>query len=198
VRVLSRLGNSGAVVAVEPSQQARALLKHNVEMNVPSAWANRLLLIEGAAWDGPGELAEEPALAGGVSVSPIAPDAGQEQGDRVPAFRLDKELENHASLEKLKLSVVHVDVGARVHRVLGGLVRMLRRDRPSIVCSFTPDAISGLGDDPAAALREFGTWGYELVPVGRDRPVEASDLLEAMKAAGGGSSVKLWLRPKQK
>ncbi|RRO19186.1 FkbM family methyltransferase [Saccharopolyspora rhizosphaerae] len=198
VRVLSRLGNSGAVVAVEPSPQARALLKHNVEMNVPSAWAHRLLLVEGAAWDGPGELAAEPALAGGVSVSPAAADSEQEAGERVPAFRLDKELENHASLENLKLSVVHVDVGARVHRVLGGLVRLLRRDRPSIVCSFTPDAISGLGDDPAAALREFGTWGYELVPVGRDRPVEASDLLEAMKAAGSGSTVKLWLRPKQK
>ncbi|MEB3367786.1 FkbM family methyltransferase [Saccharopolyspora mangrovi] len=198
VRVLSRLGNSGAVVAVEPSPQARALLKHNVEMNVPSAWTQRLMLIEGAAWDGPAELAGEPALAGGVSVSPIPPEPDQEPGERVPAFRLDKELEHHAALENLKLSVVHVDVGARVHRVLGGLVRLLRRDRPSIVCSFTPDAISGLGDDPAAALREFGTWGYELVPVGRDRPVEATDLLEAMRAAGSGSTVKLWLRPKQK
>ncbi|MDI2032579.1 FkbM family methyltransferase [Saccharopolyspora sp. TS4A08] len=198
VRVLSRLGNSGAVVAVEPSAQARALLKHNVEMNVPSAWAHRLLLIEGAAWDGPGELVAEPALAGGVSVEPIAAEGEEQPQEKVPAFRLDKELENHASLEDLKLSVVHVDVGGRVHRVLGGLVRMLRRDRPSIVCSFTPDAISALGDDPAAALREFGTWGYELVPVGRNRPVEASDLLEAVKSAGSGSTVRLWLRPKQK
>ena len=82
-----------------------------------------------------------------------------------------------------------------MHRVLGGLVRLLRRDHPSIVCSFTPDAIAQLGDDPAAALREFGTWGYELVPVGRNHPVNPSDLLEAMNAAGAMSTVKLWLRP---
>ncbi|GAA2348942.1 FkbM family methyltransferase [Saccharopolyspora halophila] len=192
VRVLSRLGNSGAVVAVEPSAQSSALLKHNVEVNVPAAWGDRLVVVEGAAWDSAGEVTAEPSLAGGVSVSP------EGEGERVRAIRLDKELEGLAAVKDMKLSVVHVDVGGRVHRVLGGLVRLLRRDKPSIVCSFTPEAITQMGDDPAAALREFGTWGYELVPVGREHPVSADDLLEAMNAAGGGSTVKLWLRPKGK
>ncbi len=194
VRVLSRLGNSGAVVAVEPCPRSGALLKHNIEVNVPAAWGHRLVMVEGAAWDGSCQLAAEPSLAGGLSVTPA-------DGDKAPAVRgvrLDRELENHEALRNLKLSVVHVDVGGRVHRVLGGLVRLLRRDRPSIVCSFTPDLIAELGDDPAAALREFGTWGYELVPVGRTKPVTASDLLEAINAAGSASTVKLWLRPKQK
>jgi FkbM family methyltransferase len=194
VRVLSRLGNSGAVVAVEPCPRSGALLKHNVEVNVPAAWGHRLVVVEGAAWDGSCQLAAESSLAGGLSVSPV-------DGDKAPAVRgvrLDRELENHEALQNLKLSVVHVDVGGRVHRVLGGLVRLLRRDRPSIVCSFTPEAIGQLGDDPAAALREFGTWGYELVPVGRTQPVSASDLLEAINATGSASTVKLWLRPKQK
>lgn len=192
-RVLSRLGNSGAVVAVEPCARSRALLKHNVEVNVPAAWGHRLVVVEGAAWDSPGELSTEPALAGGVSVAPEG--AGEES---VRAVRLDKELEGLGAVNEMKLSVVHVDVGGQVHRVLGGLVRLLRRDKPSIVCSFTPDAIGQLGDEPAAALREFGTWGYELVPVGRDHPVNPADLLEAMNAAGSGSTVKLWLRPKGK
>ncbi|MFI0463618.1 FkbM family methyltransferase [Saccharopolyspora sp. 5N102] len=194
VRVLSRLGNSGAVVAVEPCPRSGALLKHNVEVNVPAAWGHRLVLVEGAAWDGSCQLAAESSLAGGLSVSPP-------EGDKPPSVRgvrLDRELENHEALQNLKLSVVHVDVGGRVHRVLGGLVRLLRRDRPSIVCSFTPDAIRQLGDDPGAALREFGTWGYDLVPVGRNRPVSAPDLLEAISSAGSASTVKLWLRPKQK
>ena len=194
VRVLSRLGNSGAVVAVEPCERSRELLRRNVEVNVHSAWNHRLVVVEGAAWDGPCDLAAEPSLAGGVAVQPPAEGAQTS----VRGVRLDKELESHAALRDLRLSVVHVDVGARVHRVLGGLVRLLRRDRPSIVCSFTPSAISALGDDPGAALREFGTWGYELVPVGRTRSVTASELLEAIEAAASTSTVKLWLRPKGK
>ncbi|GGI81363.1 hypothetical protein GCM10011581_18480 [Saccharopolyspora subtropica] len=194
VRVLSRMGNSGAVVAVEPCPRSAELLRHNVEINVPAAWGHRLVLLEGAAWDNGCDMTAEPSLAGGVSVAP----AVDGEPAAVRGIRLDRELENHAALQDLKLSVVHVDVGGRVHRVLGGLVRLLRRDRPSIVCSFTPNAIKQLGDDPAAVLREFGTWGYELVPVGRTRAVSAADLLEAIGAAGAASTVKLWLRPKQR
>ncbi|MFR9729542.1 glycosyltransferase [Saccharopolyspora sp. MS10] len=199
VRVLSRLGNSGAVVAVEPGERERALLRRNVEVNVPAAWGERLITVESAAWDSPADLVAEPSPAGGISVRPgeESDDEGSGSGTRVPGVRLDKELENIPALGDLTLSVVHVDVGSRVHRVLGGLVRLLRRDRPSIVCSFTPAGIEELGDDPATALREFGTWGYELVPVGRTHPVSAAELLEAVRAAGS-STVKLWLRPKSK
>ncbi|MEU6132741.1 FkbM family methyltransferase [Saccharopolyspora sp. NPDC047091] len=196
VRVLSRLGNSGAVIAVEPSAAGRALLQRNVEVNVPAAWGQRLITVEAAAWDAPGELTAEPSLAGGVVVRPVEESDPAE--DRVPGVRLDKELEGTATLHDMTLSVVHVDVGSRVHRVLGGLVRLLRRDRPSIICSFTPSGIAELGDDPATALREFGTWGYELVPVGRTTAVSASELLEAIEAASATSTVKLWLRPKGK
>ncbi|MBQ6641629.1 MAG: FkbM family methyltransferase [Saccharopolyspora sp.] len=197
VRVLSRLGNSGAVVAVEPSAAGRELLQHNVEMNVPTATGHRLVTIADAAWDAPGDLVAEESLAGGIAVRPPG-ESDPAEVQTVPGVRLDRELENNAELEGRKLSVVHVDVGARAHRVLGGLVRLLRRDRPSIVCTFTPSGIQELGDDPATALREFGTWGYELVPVGRTQPVSAAELLEAIDAAGATSTVKLWLRPKSK
>ncbi|GAA4859116.1 FkbM family methyltransferase [Saccharopolyspora rosea] len=193
VRVLNRLGSGGAVVAVEPCERSRELLAHNVGINVPAALANRLVVVEGAAWDGSCGLLSEPSPAGGLAVGPVV---GEDTAAAVRGVRLDRELETHQGLRDLKLSVVHVDVGGRVHRILGGLVRLLRRDRPSIVCSFTPAAIAQLGDDPAAALREFGTWGYELVPVGRNHPVNPSDLLEAINAAGAMSTVKLWLRPK--
>ncbi|WP_228717594.1 FkbM family methyltransferase [Allosaccharopolyspora coralli] len=194
VRVLSRLGTSGAVVAVEPCPESRALLNHNVEMNVPAAVAERLVVLDAAAWDGPGELLAESSLAGGVDAR--SPD-DDHSGEAVPvrAVRLDKEWDRLDAVTGLSLSVVHVDVGGRVHRVLGGLVRLLRKEKPSIVCTFTPSAVYALGDDPAAALREFGTWGYDLVPVGRSNPVGADELLAAMDSAGS-TSVKLWLRPK--
>jgi len=196
VRVLSRLGNSGAVVAVEPAARSRELLHRNVEVNVPAAGSHRLVVLDRAAWDSQEELVVEPALSGGLAVRPAG--ESEEEGERITGARLDRELENHADLEGLKLSVVHVDVGSRVHRILGGLVRLLRRDKPSIVCTFTPEGIKELGDDPASALREFGTWGYELVPVGRTGAVSAAELLEAIEAAGEVSTVKLWLRPKSK
>lgn len=195
VRVLSRLGNSGAVVAVEPSQRSKELLWRNVEVNVPSVWARRLITVDAAAWDVQGELMAQPATSWGVEVRPAAGD--EPPGSWVVrSVRLDRELENLPLLEGLRLSVVHVDLGGCVHRVLGGLVRLLRRDRPSIVCSFTPSAIEELGDDPATALREFATWGYELVPVGRTTPVSAVELLEAISSAATSRTVKLWLRPK--
>ena len=136
VRVLSRLGTSGAVVAVEPSEHGQELLRRNVEVNMPSTGGYRLTVLNSAAWDSQCELAVRPCLAGGLAVAP-KPEASEEDEEAetpvVQAVRLDKELENHADLEGLTLSVVHVDVGACVHRVLGGLVRLLRRDRPSII-----------------------------------------------------------------
>lgn len=201
VRVLSRIGTSGAVVAVEPSERACELLRHNAEMNVPPGSAESLTVVDAAAWDAHTQLVAEPALAGGLAVRP---DVGPGDSDEEPsadavavrAVRLDRELEHMAKLEGQRLSVIHVDVGACVHRVLGGLVRLLRRDRPSVVCSFTPSAISQLGAEPGAALREFGTWGYDLVPVGRQEAVSPDELLAAVEAAGGTNTVKLWLRPR--
>jgi FkbM family methyltransferase len=196
VRVLSRVGPSGTVVAVEPCKRSRELLRRNVEVNVPAAWDDRLTVVDSAAWDSQGDLETEPSLAGGVVVH--ANHSGETESETVPSVRLDKVLEEGNALNGQSLSVVHVDVGGRVHRVLGGLVRLLRRDRPSIVCSFTPSAIEQMGDDPAAALREFGTWGYDLVPVGRTQAVSPGELLEAIEAAASTSTVKLWLRPKSK
>lgn len=202
VRVLSRIGTSGAVVAVEPSERSCDLLRHNAEMNVPPGSAANLTVVDAAAWDAHTQLVAEPTLSGGLAVRP---DVGASDTDEDPvegavtvrAVRLDRELEHMSKLEGLRLSVIHVDVGACVHRILGGLVRLLRRDRPSVVCSFTPSAITQLGADPAAALREFGTWGYDLVPVGRQEAVAPDELLAAIEAAGGSNTVKLWLRPKE-
>ncbi|SHG92763.1 FkbM family methyltransferase [Streptoalloteichus hindustanus] len=231
VRVLSRIGTSGAVVAVEPCGRTRALLRRNVEVNVAPALAQRFAVIGAAAWDAPGELAIAPALTGGVSVRPhqvatnghaevagngVVTQNGQatangsgtsssaearapEQGDGVPrvaAVRLDKELEALPGLAGMRLSVVKVDAPGASHRALGGLVRLLRRDRPHVVCAFSPSATAALGDDPAAALREFHTWGYDLVPLGGSTSITPQDVLDAAEAAGPGATASLWLRPK--
>ncbi|MDR7300805.1 FkbM family methyltransferase [Haloactinomyces albus] len=197
VRVLSRLGNSGAVVAVEPCERESRLLRRNVEINVPEGTGGRLTLLRSVAWDSPGELTVEWPASGGLHVrTDLAGEDAEPDGNaRVHGVRLDQELENQLVVTDRRLSVVHIDVGSRVHRILQGMSHLLQRDRPSVVCSFTPDGVAELGDDPAAALREFGTWGYEFVPVGRSEAVSADELLEAIGAAGAASTVKLWLRP---
>ena len=191
VRVLSMLGTSGTVIAVEPAPGAVELLRHNVSSNVSGVVADRLAVIPAAAWDAPGTLAAEPAMTGGVLVRPSG--SGEEEGPGVPAVRLDKELEAMPGLAGLKLSVVKVDTPGRGHRALGGLVRLLRRDRPHVFCAFSAARTSEIGDDPATVLREFGTWGYDVMLLGETEPSTPERVLAATENA---HSTTLWLRPR--
>lgn len=192
IRVLSRLGLMGAVVAVEPDASAAALLRHNVSANLPAAVAARLTVIEGAAWESAGELAVAPTLTGGVSVSPLAADAGEDVA-RVKSVRLDKELEEISLVQGMKLSVVRVDTPGRGHRALAGLVRLLRRDRPQVFLEFSATATADFGDDPVTVLKEFGVWGYDLVPLATGQAASADQIVKAME---GLRSITLWLRPR--
>jgi FkbM family methyltransferase len=199
VRVLSRLGTSGLVVAVEPEPGAVELLRYNVSVNVPERVADRLIVVPAAAWDTPGELATEPAMTGGVLVRPDA-TAGEPSTDpasppalTVPAVRLDKEFEGMPALQGARLSVVKVDTPGRGHRALGGLVRLMRRDRPHVFCAFSASRTSEIGDDPITVLREFDTWGYDVLVVGDEVPSTPQQVLEATK---NQHSTTLWLRPR--
>jgi FkbM family methyltransferase len=221
LRVLSRLGTSGAVVAVEPHAEATTLLRHNISMNVAEVVGERLTVIEAAAWDTAGNLRTEPAMTGGFAVFPRDPDAPAAEAsgsgvassaqpgpveadsveatgqavpaDSVKAVRLDRELEAVTALQGMPLSVVKVDAPGRGHRALGGLVRMLRRDRPNVFCAFSASQTTEVGDDPVAVLREFATWGFDVVLLGEDQPASPAEVIER---AEGQHSITLWLRPR--
>ncbi|MFD1149242.1 FkbM family methyltransferase [Saccharothrix hoggarensis] len=192
VRMLSRFGTGGAVVAVEPCPSARALLRHNVDVNLPERVAQQLVLVDAAAWESVGELATQPALTGGVAVVPLPDDAGDDV-PRVRAARLDKELESVPALQGRKLSVVRVDAPGRGHRALAGLVRLLRRDRPHVFLEFSASATEGFGDDPVTVLKEFRIWGYDLVPVATREAATPEQIVAAMH---GMRTTSLWLRPR--
>ncbi|OLR90214.1 FkbM family methyltransferase [Actinokineospora bangkokensis] len=199
IRVLSRLGTAGTVVAVEPDPDAVALLRHNVEENVAEPVAARLGVVAAAAWDAPTTLAGSLAAGGGLSVAPsVAPPSAESvttdtPGDvTVPGVRLDRELDAVAAASGQRLSVVKVDVPGRGHRALGGLVRRLRKDRPHVIFGIDGPMTSGFGDDPAVVLREFQTWGYELVPLGSE---VAAGVGEVVAAVSSGALRTVWLRP---
>jgi FkbM family methyltransferase len=192
VRMLSRFGSGGSVVAVEPCPSARALLRHNVDVNLPERLAQQLVLVDAAAWESTGELATQPALTGGVSVAPLPENAGEDV-PRVRAARLDKELEAVPTLQGRKLSVVRVDAPGRGHRALAGLVRLLRRDRPHVFLEFSATTTEGFGDDPVTVLKEFRIWGYDLVPVATREAASPEQIVTAME---GMRTISLWLRPR--
>lgn len=193
VRGLNAVGSAGAVLATEPCPRSARLLRRNVDVNVLGEVGSRLVLVEGAAWDSAAELVGQPGEAGGVDLREQAVDVA-EVDVSIPATRLDQEWEQHEMLRGLRVSLVHVDVADQVHRVLAGMDTLLRRDRPSVVCAFAPYAVARAGVDPATTLEQFESWGYEIVPVGRESAVAPSDLVAAMEASGA-QLVKLWLRP---
>ncbi|HKN99616.1 MAG TPA: FkbM family methyltransferase, partial [Pseudonocardiaceae bacterium] len=193
LRVLSRLGTSGAVVAVEPYLPATDLLRHNVSINVPDPVAERLTILPAAAWDTAGHLAATPAMTGGVVVTPLSGDPGDTEQATVPAVRLDKEFESVDGLRGMPLTVVKVDVPGRGHRALGGLVRLLRRDRPHVFCAFSVTQTSEIGDDPITVLREFDTWGFDVLLLGDREPATPQAIVAAVE---GQHSTTLWLRPR--
>ncbi|MGQ0841224.1 FkbM family methyltransferase [Actinokineospora sp.] len=195
IRVLSRLGTSGTVVAVEPAADAVKLLRHNVSENVSAAVAERLTVLEAAAWDSQAALVATPAPGGGHTVAPQDPETviTTTSGElALSGVRLDRELDGLAVAREQRLSVVKVDVPGRGHRALGGLVRRLRKDRPHIVFAVEGALTSGFGDDPTVVLGEFRTWGYELVRLGEQRAVQVDDVVEEVRA---GQVRTLWLRP---
>jgi FkbM family methyltransferase len=194
LRVLSRLGTSGSVVAVEPAVDATELLRHNVSINVSDAVADRLTVVPAAAWDTAGQLVAEPAMTGGVLVRPMPPDADGELAT-VPAVRLDREFETVDGLRGMPLTVVKVDIPGRGHRALGGLVRLLRRDRPHVFCAFSAAQTSDIGDDPITVLREFDTWGFDVLMLDDREPATPQAIVEANE---GRHSIMLWLRPRGK
>ncbi|MFC7613183.1 FkbM family methyltransferase [Actinokineospora soli] len=106
--------------------------------------------------------------------------------------RLDRALESVPAAAGQRISVVKVDVPGRGHRVLGGLVRRLRKDRPNVIVAFDGPLTSGFGDDCGVVLREFRTWGFELVRLGEERPVTPDAVLDEVLS---GVVRTLWLRP---
>ncbi|MFC5287414.1 FkbM family methyltransferase [Actinokineospora guangxiensis] len=195
LRVLARLATSGTVVAVEPDAEAVKLLRHNVSANVSPAIADRLAVLEKAAWDGPAALVGRAAPGGGLRVAPQDPESvtTATSGElRFEGVRLDKELDTVGAAAGQRLSVVKVDVPGRGHRVLGGLVRRLRKDRPSVIVAVDGPLTSGFGEDVGVILREFRTWGYELVRLGDERSATPEELLDEVLS---GVVRTLWLRP---
>lgn len=183
---LLQAGATRRTIAVEAHPGTAELLRRNVQA-APAG--QRVLVLPVAAWDTDGEVVlrqVEPGNSGDYRAGPVrAPD-----GLRVPAVRLA----DHPEVRAQPIGLVKVDLQGRDHRALAGLREVLLADRPHVVCEFSPDAMTELGDDPLAVLAGYRDLGYEI----RDLTgaTLSSDRLTVLRAQRPEAAfLTLWLAP---
>ncbi|TWH21800.1 FkbM family methyltransferase [Prauserella rugosa] len=181
------------VVAVEADPTNAEFLRRNLAVNLPKDRSGLVSVLEAAAWDTDGNL---------VLAHPDERNSGDHRvrepdgmaGLMVPAVRLD----GNTDVLRQPVSLVKTDLQGRDHRALAGLQETLERDRPDVLCEFSPEAIEEFGDDPHAVLTAYRKWGYqpvELAPDGtlaEDEPDES--LIHHARTDQRGFTT-LWLRP---
>ncbi|MBB4687107.1 FkbM family methyltransferase [Amycolatopsis jiangsuensis] len=191
LRLLRSTPDVTKVVAVEADPVNAGFLRRNVAVNLPAAVADRVTVVESAAWDAPGTVRLAQATPGNSGDNRVTADG---PGVEVPAVRLDSVPEVTAQ----RIGLVKVDLQGRDHRALAGLTEVLRRDRPHVVCEFDPGAITELGDDPAAVLAGYRALGYTPKVVTDDGPAAGTPDDAALIAAAKADEkqfVTLWLAP---
>ena len=133
-----RLGDGGAVVAIEPVERTVALLRENIRLNQ----LTNVEVVQKAASRSSGTLplfeppTEGPASSGHVRV---ADPGGWRDVGSTPTIRLDELLGSRL------VDSVKIDVEGHELEVLEGMGSLIDRCRPAVLCeAITPDVIDGL------------------------------------------------------
>jgi len=158
VRALRRVGAGGTVIAVEPRTDVIALLERNVRTNVPTDVLGGLVVLPVAAWDTDAELVVFPGEQGNSGDHRVGV---AHSGERVDGVRLA----GVPAVADHRVRLVKCDAQGRDHRALTGLLDVLRRDRPDVLCEFWPAEIDNGGMDPVTVVETFLGWGYDVQPV---------------------------------
>ncbi|GAA1253298.1 FkbM family methyltransferase [Prauserella halophila] len=193
---LSLLRSSSAVtnvVAVEADPTNAEFLRRNLAVNLPKDRSGLVNVLEAAAWDADGNLVlahTDERNSGDHRVR--EPDGTA--GLMVQAVRLD----GSTDVLRQPVGLVKTDLQGRDHRALAGLQETLERDRPDVLCEFSPEAIEEFGDDPAAVLVAYRKWGYQPVELLADGTLaddEPDDMLIHHARMDRRGFTTLWLRP---
>ncbi|BEP11830.1 FkbM family methyltransferase [Acidothermaceae bacterium B102] len=173
------VGPRGRVIAVEPSEGLVAVLRRNIEANLPAS--AQVIVQPVAPWDEDAPLTFAPD---GPSARAY-PAALDRSGTMVDGRRLDT-LE---ALEDTTVAVVRTDLRGRDHRALRGLRKTIERDRPVIVTELWPEGIRDVGDDPVAVLAEYADMGYAVASLpGQPQLLgDGATIVTLAESAPGGS-----------
>ena len=163
--VASRMvGDTGRVLAFEPSIQSFPVLQKNIDMNnLRNVLAFRVALSEreGEAW-----LYHAPCPSGNsVGRDPSFDGAGEE----VMTESLDYVLQR-ASVDRV--DVIKMDVQGAEELVLRGASKVVNSMRPLIIFEVYPSGAAYLGLSPNGAREMLESLGYEFFSVGKSGPVD--------------------------
>jgi FkbM family methyltransferase len=162
------IGNTGRVIAIEPSPDKIKLLRLSIEAN---GFSN-VSVLQCAASDGPGDLFIETGDRVGF-VSRVQ----SQTSIRVRAIPLDDEIRDQ------RLDVIKIDIQGFEPRALRGLERTIMSQRPTIVTEFHPAGLRKLlGIQPEAYLSQLVTYGYSLAVIDHDGSLlPCSNIEDVMK-----------------
>ena len=186
---ISRLvGPTGQVIAVEPNPEILALLRRNlascaydnVEVVACAAgsrdgmltlWLNEENFGDSRVFD--------PRLTHGGGDYRTHGFAESPRRVDVPVRRMD------AVVGDRRIDVVLADTQGWDHHALRGLSHTIEKWRPDILTEFVPSWIADLGEDPAAVLNEYASWGYSLDSTDHalSKPVMPRDIMTAIEAS---------------
>jgi FkbM family methyltransferase len=197
LRLLRDCPNVAGVVAVEANPETVRLLERNLATNLTPAAAELVTVLPVAAWDENTTvwLAQaEPENSGDYRAHPEE----LAEGHALNAVRLDES----PAVAAHRVSLIKVDLQGTDHRAIAGLSEILRRDRPHIVCEFSPVCIEAdIGDGvPARVLLGYRELGYRPIavdPDGTRRPDLPDAELIRLARQAESEFLTLWLKPQE-
>jgi FkbM family methyltransferase len=157
------VGPEGKVLAFEPEPGNFALLEKNVALNgyaqarpIPVALSNR---------KGTVRLFTDSANLGNpsLSASNVPPSAAHVD---VPTIELDELLATEKDLPG-HFDFIKMDVQGAEALVIEGAMKLLERDRPTLLMEFWPKGLRNMGSDPRAFLERLDALGYDTRRVSR-------------------------------
>jgi FkbM family methyltransferase len=193
-----RVGGSGKVVAVEPTEWAFAKLQKNLALN--PELTSRVVTVHGAVLASSAEQVPMPAFYSSWS---LTEDAGQESfhpvlggflrsAGEARSFTLDELMQ----FTRSKPDIIKIDVDGYELDVLGGGVAILREVRPRLVLEMCPYLFTERGRSLEELLQILRSVNYRIyTEQGTVLPLETS-ALTALIPIGGGINV-LALPPDQ-
>ena len=151
------VGNSGKIIAFEPSANTFQLLQSNIKM-----LANQnVIAVQAGLSDNNGEmsLCIDGSNPGGHSYSKDnVRKKGGDQTTRV--YSLDEYL--HSNHITSPVSLIKIDVQGFEVKVIHGAMRTILHDRPVVFCEVTPEAAKNSGDDVLELLNFFKKANYTI------------------------------------